>query len=338
MQLNCAACPSVAAFPGQLVAVLGRSGMAGTTFHARDFIAGLPTPSPSAQVPTLSPEQLHMLVLSGPFSLKSNLDYSPLQQAIDYATKVGPQVLILKGPFVDANNKLVQDGDTEIPGEDEPCTFEELYNRHVLPILYKSLQTLRRARTTEIFVVPSLEETLCFHPMPQPPLDQSLAAAVGSAGFEQLKRVGVKFLPNPAHLDINGLKVSITSADALSPVLRSGLVLRPEEKKIEQALRLLQQQRTFFPVLPREPAQVSEARAAALDFPEKGVPDICIFPSVSGTPSGTFVDEKLFVNPGSVCRPVAKGTFAEIWVAPQTTVGAGKGLKDRVRVDIQSLQ
>merc|ERR1719203_2275530 len=108
--------------------------------------------------------------------------------------------------------------------------------------------------------------------------------------LEQLKLLGVKFLPNPAHLDLNGLRVSVTSADALSPVLRSGLVLRPEERKIEQALRLLQQQRSLFPVLPREPARVSEARAAALDFPGKVVPDVAIFPSVSGTASGMLVD------------------------------------------------
>merc|ERR1719277_2006618 len=119
--------------------------------------------------------------------------------------------------------------------------------------------------------------------MPQPPLDAELAPSVENASgginrLEQLKSLGVKFLPNPAHLDINGLRVSVTSADALSPVLRSGLVLRPEERKIEQALRLLQQQRSLFPVFPREPAGVCEARAAALDFPERSVPDIMIFP------------------------------------------------------------
>ncbi|CAE8639127.1 unnamed protein product, partial [Polarella glacialis] len=39
VQLNVAECQRLAAFPGQIVGVLGRSGMAGTTFHARDFVA-----------------------------------------------------------------------------------------------------------------------------------------------------------------------------------------------------------------------------------------------------------------------------------------------------------
>jgi len=336
VQLNAAACPNVAAFPGQLVSVLGRSGLSGTTFHARDFVAGIPAPPPAQGC-----EQVHMLVLAGPFCLKNGLDYSPLEQALEHAARVKPQVVLLVGPFVDATNKLVAEGDVELPGQGEPCSLEEFYSEHVLSLLVRGLQDLRKSiGSTRVLVVPSLDEALAFHPMPQPPLDLELAPNLNDAGvakLEKLKQMGVQFLPNPAHLDINGLRVSVSSADALSPVLRSGLVLRPEERKIEQALRLLQQQRSLFPVLPREPACVSEARAAALDFPEKVVPDVMIFPSVSGTSQGMLVDARLFVNPGSVCRPAAIGTFAEIWAGAPPTEGAKASVRDRVRVDIQSL-
>merc|ERR1711972_27373 len=120
-----------------------------------------------------------------------------------------------------------------------------------------------------------------------------------------LRMLGVKFLPNPAHLLINGLKVSLTSADALSPLLRE-IVLRPEGRKIEEALRLLLYQRTLFPVVPRDPAQISETRAAALDFPlADQLPEVCIFPSAVGTANGCVVENTLFVNPGPICRPAA---------------------------------
>merc|ERR1740121_2303819 len=336
VQLNASACPSMAAFPGQLVSVLGRSGLAGTTFHARDFVAGLPAPP-------LAPgsEQLHMLVLAGPFCLKSRLDYSPLAQALEHAAAVNPQVILLLGPLVDAGNKLVADGEVDLPDDGEPCSLEEFYSERVLLILQRGVQTLRKSgSSSKVLFVPSIDEALAFHPMPQPPLDLELAPNVGESGvnrLEQLRQQGVQFLPNPAHLDINGMRVSVTSADALSPVLRSGLVLRPEERKIEQALRLLQQQRSLFPVLPREPACVSEARAAALDFPEKIVPAVTIFPSVSGTPQGMLVDGRLFVNPGSVCRPAAIGTFAEIWAGAPPAEGGKASVRDQVRVDIQSL-
>jgi len=330
VQLNVAECKEIAAFPGQIVGVLGRSGMTGTTFHARDFIAGLPlqpVASPGGESP------LHMMVVAGPFCLRDSLDYAPLEQALRHAVRERPQVLVILGPLLDAGNQKVASGDTVLPGgDDEPSTYEEVYGRHVLPLLQRCLAPLRKTNPlTEVLIVPSLEETLCFHPLPQPPLDAALGPCVEPGALEQLQRLGVQFLPNPAHLRINGLKVSLTSADALSPVLRE-IVLRPEGRKIDEALRLLLQQRSLFPVVPRDPPQVSEARAAALDFPE-GVPDVCIFPSVSGTATGTIIGDTVFVNPGPICRPAALGSFAEFWLVPS----GGSSLKERVRVDIQKL-
>jgi len=337
VQLNVAECPQIAAFPGQIVGVLGRSGMAGTTFHARDFIAGLP----SDAAPTAAPSTpLHMMVLSGPYCLRDSLDYTPLEQALEHAAREMPQVLVLLGPLMDANNAKVSSGDTTLPNEEEPRSFEEIYSDHVLPLLSRCLAPLRRGSSpTEVLLVPSLDEVMCFHPLPQPPLNVALGdePALGKA-LGKLADLGVKFLPNPAHVEINGLRVSITSSDALSPVLRAGLVLRPEQRKIDEALGLLLKQRSLFPVVPRDPPQVSEARAAALDFVDDATPDVCIFPAVSGTPSGTFVDSTLFVNPGPLCRPAVLGSFAELWVTPAADKGKNPAhLRDRARIDIQKL-
>jgi len=234
---------------------------------------------------------------------------------LKHAVRMRPKVLLLMGPFLDASNLKVSSGDTVLPGETEPRPFEEIYAEYLLPLLHRCLMPLRSAKpATEVLILPSLEEALCFHPLPQPPLDSSLCLENGS--FSKLQSIGVKFLPNPAHLEINGLKVTASSTDALSPVLRE-LVLRPAERKIEEALRLLLSQRSMFPVLPRDPAQVCEARAGALSFPYAGqsLPDVCIFPSNAGGATGTFVDGTAFVNPGLLCRGTL-GTFAEVSVLP----------------------
>mmetsp|Transcript_49855 Transcript_49855/g.115785 ORF Transcript_49855/g.115785 Transcript_49855/m.115785 type:complete len:646 (-) Transcript_49855:95-2032(-) len=331
VQLNVAECKQIAAFPGQIVGVVGRSGMTGTSFHAREFLAGLPPPA--ALVPRGDGE-LHVMAMAGPFCLRNGLDYSPLEQALKFAAKERPQVLILFGPFLDAGNEVVMSGETVLPGRNEVCTLDEVYTQHVVPLLTRGLQVLRRSSTlTEVIIVPSLDEVLCFHPLPQPPLDKALGCELGESVREQLERLGVRFVPNPAHLRINEFRVSITSADALSPVLRE-IVLRPEGRKIDEALRLLLRQRTLFPVLPREPVQVSEARCAALEFPDREPPDVCIFPSLSGIATGTIVDRSLVVNPGSVCRPAALGTFVELLLAPSA---AGTALEERVRVDVHKL-
>jgi len=312
--------------------VVGRSSMSGTTFHARDFLPGVPS---TLATPPKVDRPLHMMIASGPYCLRNGLDYTPLEQVLDHAAQHRPQVLVLLGPFLDAANQQVVSGETVLPGTTEPCSFDDIYTDHVLPTLLRGVAPLRRASPpTQVLVVPSLEEALCFHPLPQPPLDTSLCVEAGV--HEQLRRIGVQFLPNPAHLLINGLRMSFTSADALSPVVRE-LVLKPEGKKIEEALRLLLHQQNLFPVLPREPAQVAESRAAALDFPNGALPHICAFPSAVGVASGTNVDGTLFVNPGPLCRPAALGTFAETRVVPPVAGAEAVPLRECIRVDIQKL-
>jgi hypothetical protein len=182
-----------------------------------------------------------------------------------------------------------------------------------------------------VIIVPSLDEVLCLHPLPQPPLDSSLFLGAGASAWQPLQELGVRLVQNPSHLNIGGLRVSLTSADALMPVLRE-LVLRPTGNKIEEGLRVLARQRSLFPVVPREPAHVSEEQASALNFPEDVTPDVVIFPSQMGAPSAHFVDGAMFVNPGRLCRGVL-GTFAELSAKPR----AGQSLEQCLRVDIQKL-
>eukprot|EP00913_Durusdinium_trenchii_P014028 g13173.t1 len=145
------------------------------------------------------------------------------------------------------------------------------------------------------------QEVLSFHPLPQPPIDVSMGPFLTRRdSLEQLQRLGVRFLPNPAHLEINGIKVCLTSADLLGPMLPQ-LVLRPPGKKIQEALRLLLQQRCLLPMVPREPAQVYE----------------------------TVADDTLFVNPGFL----HKSAMAEVWIAPGSA-----SLDERFRVDMKKLE
>ena len=147
---------------------------------------------------------------------------------------------------------------------------------------------------------------------------------------QSLLQLGVQMLPNPAHVRVGGFRVTLSSSDVLSPIVRE-LVLRPKENKIEEALRALLHQRTLFPAVPREPAHVSEARSAALDFPDGIAPDLCVFPSVLGL-AKAFVDDSVFLNSGMLCRG-ALGSFAEINIA----AAVGTPLRERVKVDVQKL-
>merc|ERR1719197_1991358 len=66
MRLHVNECPAVAVFPGQIVGVLGRSGMSGTTFHAREITEGLSIPP---RIATRGDSPLHVVVAAGPYCL-----------------------------------------------------------------------------------------------------------------------------------------------------------------------------------------------------------------------------------------------------------------------------
>lgn len=51
-----------------------------------------------------------MLVAAGPFTSKDDVMYEPLQAVLDHCNERPPDVLLLLGPFVDAEHPLVQAG------------------------------------------------------------------------------------------------------------------------------------------------------------------------------------------------------------------------------------
>eukprot|EP00746_Dinoflagellata_sp_MGD_P164188 gnl/MRDRNA2_/MRDRNA2_92675_c0_seq1.p1 gnl/MRDRNA2_/MRDRNA2_92675_c0~~gnl/MRDRNA2_/MRDRNA2_92675_c0_seq1.p1 ORF type:complete len:630 (+),score=114.79 gnl/MRDRNA2_/MRDRNA2_92675_c0_seq1:94-1890(+) len=321
-------CPDVVAFPGQIVGVVGRSSPSGHqfgNFHARYFASGLPL---NLKEPSKTASPLHVMTAAGPFSLRDDLNFAPIETVFQRAMDTRPQALFLLGPLLDSNNLRVQEGDCRAPGSNHSRTLQEVYMNQIVPLLTRLCIELRQSSPhTKVMLVPSLDEALIFHPLPQPPMD--LTMCLEGNPLAVLQRQGVGFLSNPCMVKVNDVSIAVSSADALSPVLRD-LVFRSNGKRIEEALRQLLLQRTLFPVFPRS-HPVSEAHADALNFPDDAMPDICLFPSAVAAGSGTFVDDCLFLNPGPLCRATL-GTFAEVVVHQGESA-----LPDRVRVDIQKL-
>lgn len=80
-------------------------------------------------------QSLSIFVASGPFSSKDDVHYEPLQAVLDHCNERPPQVLVLLGPFVDAQHPAVQAGTLH-------DTFDEIFaaqvrhrlHMHVLPL------------------------------------------------------------------------------------------------------------------------------------------------------------------------------------------------------------
>lgn len=98
---------SFALFPGQTVFVQGVNPR-GDTFFIDEIISER---SLTYADPPQVKENLNIIVAAGPFTCQDDLSYDPLfNELIVYCKQNKPDVLILLGPFVDADHPLIQDG------------------------------------------------------------------------------------------------------------------------------------------------------------------------------------------------------------------------------------
>lgn len=105
---------SYALFPGQTVLAVGANPR-GNTFFANEIFSD--TELRYADPPKVH-DNLHLLVVAGPYTLPGDLCYGPLQDIITYCNQNKPDVLIMLGPFLDADHKCVHDGSMRKSFED----------------------------------------------------------------------------------------------------------------------------------------------------------------------------------------------------------------------------
>lgn len=65
-----------------------------------------------------------MVVAVGPFTLSEDLDYAPLAALLAVCRQRRPDVLVLLGPFVDAEHPLLAQGTVDL-------TFEDIFDSQV---------------------------------------------------------------------------------------------------------------------------------------------------------------------------------------------------------------
>lgn len=75
-------------------------------------------------------DKLNVMVACGPYTLSDDLEFAPLVELITQINLVSPNLVILMGPFVDARNKRIENGELV------DYTFQEQFD-----LVLKELQT-----------------------------------------------------------------------------------------------------------------------------------------------------------------------------------------------------
>ncbi|KAF2646091.1 DNA polymerase alpha, subunit B [Massarina eburnea CBS 473.64] len=326
--------------------------------------------SPESDPDNMRPLQIY--IASGPYTTDQDLDFAPLHTLLDNAATARVDSVILLGPFLDAEHPSIRSGDFDIPPHltnPDHATMTDVFKHYISSALHTFAS---RNPKCNIILVPNLRDA--HHHAAAFPQDkfQKKTLGLGPAGKM------VHCVTNPMTLSMNEFIVGMSSLDVLD-MLRREEVVGGRAKGVnlyERGARNVIEQRNFLPLFPPTergklsvPAPVEEnvfkndghddgdAEQGPSPFLPLGTmldtsylklgemlnvrPDILITPSVlQGCVK--VVESVLVINPGTLSKRRAAGTFARVVVRPATVtaeerengVAVANKLWERARVDI----
>lgn len=258
---------------------------------------------------------MRVITACGPFTLDDNLDYEPLQDLLSAVTADPPDVVILGGPFLDADHPLVLRGEL-------PASLDDILSQCVVSRIAAAAEQLKAS--TQFIVVPSIADVA--HPfplLPQPPF--------ASATWPK----SVLCYPNPACFSLNEVVFAVGTVDVLLHLGEMSVQRRAAGEKtnpmVSRAEHIVQQ-RSMYPIVPPHvTAPVNTLQAHALEL--SVTPDVLVLPSQLAPFAREVIGGCVAVNPGRICKRRAGGTYAKVSVFPVSREGEpaqGEAVANRV--------
>ncbi|KAL2865178.1 DNA-directed DNA polymerase alpha subunit POL12 [Aspergillus lucknowensis] len=359
--LNVDSIASVNFFPGQIVALLGINA-SGSYFSVKEVLPPPLLPPAVSPVPVIEstnerleeagPSPLNVMVASGPYTAEDNLDFEPLGEICQKAAGSYADALILMGPFLDIEHPLLASGDFDLPETDgfdpDTATLTTVF-RHCIATPLQKLAA--EVPSINIVLVPSVRDAVSKHvSWPQEQLPKK------ELGLPKQARM----VSNPVTFSLNETVIGMCSHDVLYELRREeALHGKPTEGNLlTRLVKYLIEQRHFLPIfppssrdtLPRPGTENGMATGAALDVSYLKLgewwnvrPDILIVPSML-PPFVKVVDSILTINPGTISKRRAAGTYAQLAIHPRVVAEEEREQKrishklyERTRVDINRI-
>lgn len=227
-------------------------------------------------------------------------DIIPLVDLLVHARRCQPDVLLLIGPFIDAESDIVAraattDNLVARSGRDEELFADVLFG----------VQSKMQGTKTQIVLVPSTRDLHHDPVFPQPPFPSGLVP--GLAGQ-------FTFAPNPCTLRVADCVLGVCAEDVMFD-LSKNLCVKNAKDRITPAY--LFEQQSFYPKYPSEDgAPFDFTFATGLHMSEDHRPDVLISPSRLGRFVKVWDEHALGVNPERLVRAEAAGTFAFLTIQP----------------------
>uniref|UniRef100_A0A182NCT1 DNA polymerase alpha subunit B n=1 Tax=Anopheles dirus TaxID=7168 RepID=A0A182NCT1_9DIPT len=280
-------------FPGQTVLLEGINPR-GTLFTVSQIHHERKLALP--RTPSSLDKTLTMVVASAPFTDRDDLLYEKLSSLLLYCSNNAPDVLILTGPFADANGKLY----AEVAE-----TFDEYFEK-IIGTIMSAVGT-----QTEVLVVANHDDVVSSFVYPTPPYKL--------ASFYK----NLHFLPDPCVFNVEGLDIGITTVDVIRHLIESDCTAADVTvggggaggDKIKRAYNHLFHQGSFYPLNP-PPEDVPLDVDLLNEFGRlKRVPNLMICPSALNR-HVREINGCVCINPGFVDGHSADGSYARLIVTP----------------------
>ncbi|XP_049277247.1 uncharacterized protein LOC125760786 isoform X2 [Anopheles funestus] len=183
--------------------------------------------------PTSLDKTLTLVIASAPFTDRDDLLYEKLSNLLMYCSNNPPDVLILTGPFADANCKLY----AEVAE-----TFDEYFEKIIATIMNSI------SGQTEVYVVANHNDLVSSFVYPTPPYKVT-------SFYKNLH-----FLPDPCLFSVEGLEIGVTTVDIIKQLIENectaahvtmrGSAAPIGGDKIKRAYGHLFHQASFYPLNP----------------------------------------------------------------------------------------
>lgn len=304
-------------FPGQIVGLKGTN--AGGDYFAVTEILDLPflppAASPLSQLKQFNASQrpFQVMTAAGPFTLGSDLDFSPFDDLVKEINQTKPEAVILLGPFIDVTNKSVVQGKFEVhtaTGEVNPnATLDDLF-REVISLRIKQIDP-----SVLVLMIPHVRDTASNHSaFPQSPFNRK----------ELDLPKEVKCLSNPATFSLNEVVFTVSSQDILHDLTKVTTKHQVSKSFFTTCMEDILSQRTVYPLFPGSTKLAADGNtlisSASLDIPYMGLaeftqvlPDVLIIPSIL-KPSVQVTNNVVTLNPGFLVKHSLGGQFAKLTI------------------------
>ncbi|GAW12748.1 hypothetical protein ANO14919_021190 [Xylariales sp. No.14919] len=305
---------------------------------------------PDAMESDDEPAPLNIIFGSGPYSADDNLDFEPLHAICSQAADTYADVLVLTGPFIDADHPLIATGDFDLPEEatfePDTATMSTVFKYMISPALNRLVASNPHIT---ILLIPSVRDVIDKHVSWPQELFQKKDLGLPKTA---------KIIGNPMTLSINEMVLGISSQDVLWDLRHEELVgSKPVTPNLMSRIsRYLIEQRHYFPIfppvdrskLPKVGTAEGIPTGASLDtsYLKLGEmvnvrPDVVVVPSAL-PPFARVVESVLVINPGYLSKRRGAGTYARMTLYPpklteeemNSSAMVGHRVFERARVEI----